>query len=235
MFNSKTTNETQSQSDLSEVERGRGEDLSSSNLIQVAAENSLNSTDDIFGRRKSRIIIDKSDIKDMENDKSSVTMHSQLQMLNLNQSKDSSNLMAYPISQNSNDLLTNVTNQSQKSTFTSDDEQNTLDNRNRRVYSYLTDQTPSLNLMGQNLKIKNNLNHLFNENEIKNSIRKKASSSVSDNSSFESANFSNCSQRTNDMATSPIKFQTLSPALSLTPCVENAKKLSTDELKKGIL
>lgn len=139
------------------------------------------------------------------------------------------------MSQNSNDLLTNVTSNSHKSIFTSEDDQTSLENRQRRVNSYLTDQTPSLNLMGANLKTKSNLKHLFNANEITDSIKKKASSTVSENSSFESANYSSCSQKTNDMATSPIKFQTLSPALSLTPCVELAKKKSSDETKKGIL
>lgn len=38
LFNAKSTNETQA-SDLSEVERGRAEDLSASNLVQVAAGN----------------------------------------------------------------------------------------------------------------------------------------------------------------------------------------------------
>lgn len=132
--------------------------------------------------------------------------------------------MPYP-AEKSNDFLTNVTSKSNsdastnsinETSYYSFDTQRNSHQKNR--LHDLTNQTPSLNLLGTSLK--NNLNQLFNDQSLADSTKKKASSTISETTCVSIADMSyrsDTSQKTNDMATSPIKFVALSPTASLTP------------------
>ena len=112
-------------------------------------------------------------------------------------------------SQNSNDFLTIVTRNSQKSSdFEITDERSSgcsfeLKAFSKRSKYLISNQTPSLNVLGSyNMKLKNNL---FS------SIDKAITSTVAVQAKFSSE------QKTTDMATSPIKMFCLSPNGSVVP------------------